>query len=170
MIDSIIARAKTLDRQSPDVKVTANTAAARAAVDQFIRSQSMRTISLAVVRRNTGPAGGDVPGSANGGTVGGRRRPYGDKVLTYLAPGEEVISNRYGQADRNRALLKRINANRYANGGTVPEHFRSHRPGHASALGGAGGRMALTITNWDEGTGYVEAIADERYYGNQALG
>lgn len=63
----------------------------------------------------------DTPGQADGGTVGryayggtvrGRRQPYGDKVLTYLAPGEEVISNRYGQADRHRALLKAINANR----------------------------------------------------------
>ena len=40
---------------------------------------------------------------ADGGTVGGARAPYGDKVLTYLAPGEEVITNRNGEADRFRA-------------------------------------------------------------------
>ena len=60
-----------------------------------------------------------APRSADGSTVQGSRYPYGDKVLTYLAPGEEVISNRYGQADRHRALLKAINGNRYAAGGTV---------------------------------------------------
>jgi hypothetical protein len=54
-----------------------------------------------------------------GGTVPGQRQPYGDKVFAFIAPGEEVISNRYGQADRNRALLKAINANRLADGGTA---------------------------------------------------
>ena len=54
-----------------------------------------------------------------GGTIPGQRHPYGDRVKALLAPGEEVISNRYGQADRNRELLKAINANRYAEGGTV---------------------------------------------------
>ncbi|WP_137292014.1 hypothetical protein [Nocardioides dongxiaopingii] len=57
--------------------------------------------------------------AAGGGTVPGKRNPYGDKIYAYLAPGEEVISNRYGQADRNRALLKQINANRMADGGTA---------------------------------------------------
>jgi hypothetical protein len=35
--------------------------------------------------------------------VPGPRTPYGDKVLAHLAPGEEVISNRHGQADRFRS-------------------------------------------------------------------
>jgi hypothetical protein len=56
---------------------------------------------------------------ADGATVPGQRYPYGDKVHALLAPGEEVISNRYGQADRHRALLKDINANRLADGGTA---------------------------------------------------
>jgi hypothetical protein len=58
-------------------------------------------------------------GKADGGTIEGPRQPYGDKVLAYLAPGEEVISNRYGQADRHRELLREINANRFADGGTA---------------------------------------------------
>ena len=57
--------------------------------------------------------------AAGGGTVPGKRTPYGDKIYAYLAPGEEVISNRYGQADRHRELLKQINANRMADGGTA---------------------------------------------------
>lgn len=61
-------------------------------------------------------------GSADGGTIGGApRHPYGDKVMRWVAPGEEVISNRHGQADQHRALLKAINSRRYAGGGTVTD-------------------------------------------------
>jgi TP901 family phage tail tape measure protein len=56
---------------------------------------------------------------ADGGTVGGQRHPYGDKVITALAPGEEVISNRYGQADRFRADRAAGRIPGYADGGTV---------------------------------------------------
>ena len=66
-------------------------------------------------------AGQPMPGgtSADGSTVPKDGGPYGDRYLYLLAPGEEVISNRHGQADRNRALLKAINSNRLADGGTV---------------------------------------------------
>lgn len=74
-------------------------------------------------------------GKADGGTIMGRRQPYGDKVLSWLAPGEEVISNRYGQADRHRELLQAINANAYAGGGTV-EHRQFSAP-RASWGGGS---------------------------------
>ncbi len=47
----------------------------------------------------------------SGGTVPGPLHPYGDKVYAFLAPGEEVTSNEYGQADRDRDLLKAINSN-----------------------------------------------------------
>lgn len=62
---------------------------------------------------------GQVVFAADGSTVGGRGSAYRDRIPYLLAPGEEVISNRFGQADRNRALLKKINANRAADGGTV---------------------------------------------------
>ncbi|WP_181641545.1 hypothetical protein, partial [Nocardioides massiliensis] len=57
-------------------------------------------------------------GSADGSTVphGG---PYVDRYPYLLAPGEEVISNRNGQADQWRPFLKAINAGRLADGGTV---------------------------------------------------
>lgn len=58
-------------------------------------------------------------GHADGATIPGARFPYGDRVPALLAPGEEIISNRFGQADRHRDLLKAINSNRYAGGGTV---------------------------------------------------
>lgn len=62
---------------------------------------------------------------ADGGTVHGRRTPYGDKELYAVAPGEEIVSNRYGQADKNRAALKAANAGAklavvgFADGGQV---------------------------------------------------
>lgn len=58
-------------------------------------------------------------GSADGSTVPKTGLPYADRHLYLLADGEEIISNRYGQADRNRALLKAINAGRLADGGTA---------------------------------------------------
>jgi hypothetical protein len=62
-----------------------------------------------------------VPNSADGGTIPHDGRAYGDRYLYMLAPGEEVISNRHGQADRHRGLLKAINADRHAaDGTTVP--------------------------------------------------
>jgi hypothetical protein len=48
-------------------------------------------------------AGDTVPGSG----------PYKDKVPYLLAPGEEIISNSNGQADRHRAVLKAISNNTY---------------------------------------------------------
>lgn len=47
--------------------------------------------------------GGTIPHAADGWTVPGHRSPYGDKVYAYLAPGEEVITNRHGEADQFRA-------------------------------------------------------------------
>lgn len=47
---------------------------------------------------------------ADGTTVPKTGLPYADRHPYLLADGEEVISNRYGQADRNRAALKAANA------------------------------------------------------------
>ncbi len=49
-------------------------------------------------------------GLANGGTIQGAKYPYGDRDLYRLAPGEEVVANDAGQADRYRGLLKAINS------------------------------------------------------------
>lgn len=66
-------------------------------------------------------AGGMGPqiGSADGSTVPKTGLPYADRHPYLLADGEEVVSNRNGQADRWRPLLKAINANRLAGGGTA---------------------------------------------------
>lgn len=82
-----------------------------------------RTITTTIITRRVGsatPRQADLATSrADGGTIPGQRTPYRDKVLAYLAPGEEVISNRYGQADRFRADRAAGRIPRYADGGTV---------------------------------------------------
>jgi hypothetical protein len=70
------------------------------------------------IQQDTNVTGGHIA-RAGGGTVPGPRHPYRDKVLIHAAPGEEIITNRHGEADRFRAdrALGRIPA--YAGGGTV---------------------------------------------------
>lgn len=58
-------------------------------------------------------------GKADGGTVPGQRSPYGDKTLILAAPGEEIITNRHGEADRFRADRAAGRIPAYADGGTV---------------------------------------------------
>lgn len=65
---------------------------------------------------------------ADGGTVPGQRRPYADKILMLAAPGEEVISNRYGQADRFRRDRSAGRIPGYADGGTVGMPDTATRP------------------------------------------
>jgi hypothetical protein len=62
---------------------------------------------------------------ADGTTVPKTGLPYADRHPYMLADGEEVISNRHGQADRHRPLLKAINAGRLADGGTAGNGRRS---------------------------------------------
>lgn len=89
--------------------------------------------------------GGTITRYDTGGTVAGQRQPYGDKVLAYLAPGEEVISNRFGQADRHRDLLKAINANSFADGGTIQGLANGGTAGGGVTRLGA--QMALLATS-----------------------
>ena len=110
-------------------------------VQSAINALHDRHVTITVSQRNLFNRQAAMAGAmhhASGGTVAGQRRPYGDKVLTALAPGEEVISNRRGQADRHRNLLKMINAGALADGGTVrPILF---------AQGGVGKAAGGTIT------------------------
>lgn len=95
-----------------------------ARLDDLLRP---RTLSVRLALANVGAAIGGLPGAilgstvgqADGGTVAGPRWPYGDKVITALAPGEEVITNRNGEADQFRADRAAGRIPAYANGGTV---------------------------------------------------
>lgn len=130
-----IKRARELAREllaipdSKKIHVDAETRAAQTALDRLRReAQSVDgdyrinfivTQTNAINKRRAEAAQGIGTGSADGSTVPKDGGPYADRYPYLLAPGEEVISNRYGQADRHRPLLKAINAGRLADGGTA---------------------------------------------------
>lgn len=91
------------------------------AVESMLNNIQDEDVFINVTRRmNSADTQLGPRASADGGTVPKTGRPYADRHLYLLADGEEVISNRHGQADRYRPLLKSINANRrLADGGTT---------------------------------------------------
>lgn len=118
-------------------------------LSQILASLHSKDINIALHYQtigNRGPTGGGpLPGGqpqADGGTIGGARHPYGDKVLSMLAPGEEVISNRHGQADRFRADRAAGRIPGYANGGTAGSTY-------TSMLGG--GNAVAGVQVWTSG-------------------
>jgi hypothetical protein len=80
---------------------------------------------------------GGIPRKADGGDIPGPRGVYGDKVLIAAAPTEFMVSNRYGQADKNREELRAANAGAklavvgYADGGTIGATSRAIAAGRA---------------------------------------
>jgi hypothetical protein len=108
----------------PPTKIEVETADALAKVKEL--QDWLSHLHASPVRIAVGPGGGGglVPNAANGGSIGhladggsgsGTVRGPGtadsDTAGLYrLANSEEVISNKFGQADRHRGLLKQINA------------------------------------------------------------
>lgn len=86
-----------------------------------LRAIKDESVNVVVRTINTGDTQlGPRNKAADGATVPKTGKPYADRHLYLLADGEEVISNRHGQADRHRSLLKSINAGRrLADGGTA---------------------------------------------------
>lgn len=107
---------------------------------------------------------------ADGGTIPGPRVPYGDKVLFMGAPGEEVITNRNGEADRFRADRDAGRIPRYADGGTVAARAAASAPQVSVAapqLSLAGARFVLEVPGWGQLTTRVvraEMAADQTYH------
>lgn len=91
------------------------------ALEARLRAIKDESVNVVVRTINTGDTQlGPRNTAADGGSVPKTGKPYADRHLYLLADGEEVISNRHGQADRHRSLLKSINANRrLAEGGTA---------------------------------------------------
>jgi hypothetical protein len=118
---------------STKIALDVDTAVQRAKAIKAELASIDRNIDVYVnVRRpNAGGFGPQVGGSADGGTVPKTGKPYADRHLYLLADGEEVISNRRGQADRHRSLLKDINAGRLADGGTTGKNGGRVRSGVA---------------------------------------
>lgn len=86
-----------------------------------LRATSVITTELRTVRVGNDTAGGPIEprAGADGMTVPGPRYPYRDSVLAWLAPTEEVITNRRGEADRFRRDRAAGRIPAYDGGGTV---------------------------------------------------
>ena len=115
-----------------DQKSLSTIASIRYALDQL----HDKTVTINTVhqesylnKRANDPAPGQAGGAADGTTVPKDARPYADRYLYMLAPGEEVISNRYGQADQFRADRASGRIPGYADGGTIvqPQRMPSSR-------------------------------------------
>lgn len=110
----------------PPIPAEVDAAAAEATLERLARTRNVllnvvtaypngRPLSDEQIANQYGFGGGangmTVRGMSGGGSVIGRGTAGSDTAgLFRLAHGEEVISNRFGQADRNRSLLKAINA------------------------------------------------------------
>ncbi|QWT24938.1 hypothetical protein KPL76_06165 [Subtercola sp. PAMC28395] len=80
-------------------------------VTQYVNSQLPTPGDGSMLKKADG---GTIPGLAGGGpggTVSGPGNAFTDMAgLFRLADGEEVVSNKFGQADKNRPVLKAMNA------------------------------------------------------------
>lgn len=116
-------------------------------------------ITVGAVRGDTSGTAfltGGVPRKADGGDIPGPRGVYGDKVLIAAAPTEFMVSNRYGQADRNREALRAANAGAtlavvgYADGGTIGVSSRVAAAGRSyPASGGSYGAAGAPAIDYD---------------------
>lgn len=122
--------------------------------------------------------GFNAPGSAEGSTVPDDGRGYRDYLLYRLAPREEVISNRAGQADEFRPELKDINrgmsrrevAERMMTRGLATGGTTGKDPSWVSATGSSsGGRRGVEQLEKPDRKGsirisYVERASAGRYF------
>lgn len=84
-------------------------------------------IYVNIRRPNASGFGPQLTSSADGGSVPKTGKPYADRHLYMLADGEEIISNRHGQADRFRADRASGAIPGYADGGTTGKNGKSKR-------------------------------------------
>lgn len=146
------------------LSATARVMAALLGIDGRVATSTInvRTVHTTVNGGTVKAAGGALTSgqSADGGTVPKTGMPYADRHPYLLADGEEVISNRNGQADRHRSLLKAINAGRLAGGGTagdrVDTYTRRNNPG-----GGAYFQVGDAADHATRGLKSLEKAADK---------
>lgn len=145
----------------PTTKVEVDTANAEAKIATFkanLQSIFNKTWNLKTTAHTGTPLlpgsalGGTARGMAGGGSVVGPGTAGSDSAGFYrLAHGEEVISNVFGQADRNRPLLKQINA------GFTPAQAAAGVSKSAAPAPGSGGTTVqvdvhvTTVQNEDPG-------------------
>lgn len=119
-----------------------------AALEQRMRDLDGTTATVNIKAAFDSLGGFFGGGMADGGTVRGVRKPYGDKVFAMLAPGEEVITNRNGEADRFRADRAAGRIPAYANGGTVGVDPRLHPVAAPPGLAIDYGRLAAAVAQF----------------------
>lgn len=138
-------------------KITVDTGSAISnvrAVQAVINSLQGKTVTVTTLQKTVYGAGkmaAIAQGRADGGEVLGQRHPYGDKVLVALAPGEEVITNRRGEADRFRRDRELGLIPAYAQGGTIGDYPGYARGGKVRGVAvKAGGERDKDIAKmWD---------------------
>ena len=117
-IDTLFQVPKELTTQLnvDNTRAMAAIAQAKAALDSIPRNATI-DINGAVHINTAGVAAAGLKAYADGGTIGGGGTVVGpgtstsDSLVARIANTEEIISNRFGQADRWRPLLKDINRN-----------------------------------------------------------
>lgn len=129
----------------PPTKIEVDNAAALAKIAEVKAAAAAMnaTISARITAGAPIAAGvGYVRSSADGSTVTGTGTASSDSVPHMLSVGEEVISNKRGQADKYRPLLKAINA------GSVPRAMMTSAPQAAPApASNGGGDVHVSIIN-----------------------
>jgi hypothetical protein len=122
-IRRIIAELERLDNKHAKPDVDVNTAPAMsniAALEARLNRIADEDVFINVRQIGRTPGGDFGPtGAADGWTVPKTGMPYADRWPALLADGEQVISNRYGQADRFREDMASGRIPRYADGGTA---------------------------------------------------
>jgi hypothetical protein len=113
------AQVRTLFKATGVDNVRQAAAAAKAALASIPKTVFVDIRGRNHVSYGGGPVNGLHVPQADGGTVPKTGLGYADRHPYLLADGEEIVSNSHGQADRHRGLLKAINANRLAGGGTT---------------------------------------------------
>lgn len=108
--------------------------------------------------RGVGPGGG-IGHHAGGGWILGPGSPTSDSIPALLSNREFVVNA--ASAAANAPLIEAVNRSR---GPLRVGHSPAAARGVAPVVGG---RALLTITNWVEGTGYIEAVADGVHHGQR---
>lgn len=172
-LENAISRVGREVRRLPNgkkVKITAETAKAANAIQGIIRQARLvpRKVRTDYIvnqingfnKRAAGMGGaGGFKLDADGGTVPKTGLGYADRHPYLLADGEEVISNRHGQADRHRSLLKLINANRLADGGTAGGNAHDRPAGSPPSSGPSG--LSKTLKDLNEKLGKSKDLLEK---------
>lgn len=165
-VQRIIDKAREVEQQDPNVKVTATDQASGLLADVVRVMNQLDGMVANVTVRGAGGIGdlfadgGTIPGrAAFGATVPKDGGAYYDRYPYLLAPGEEVISNRNGQADAWRPLLKAINGGMSTRQMTVA----------GRGVGGGSSELANTVRELSqEVRGIKRAVAEGAFEGSKA--